>query len=114
LYAKPAKKAEADVLALALSVYATNSKLAGTTAAAYGFAVSTTGLGAATVSVGASGAAFGVNDNTVMPVTELLSRADARSRKGLLWDADGNGSLTSAEALLRNRIDSLFDAINNT
>ena len=38
------KKPEADALALALNLYVTNSSLAGTTAASYGFAVSSSGL----------------------------------------------------------------------
>ncbi len=113
LYSNAAKKPEADALALALNVYVTNSALAGSTATSYGFAVSSAGLGTSTVNVGASGAAFGIDDNTVMTVTELLSRANARARKGTLWNADGNGSLNSAESILRNQLYSLFDTINN-
>ena len=88
----PPGKPEAEALALALAVYVTNSSLAGTTATSYGFAVSTTGLGVATVNVGVNGAAFGVNNNTVMTITELLSRTNARARKGLVWDANGDGT----------------------
>ena len=114
LYANSAKKAEVEALALALAVYVTNSNLAGTVGTSYGFAVSTTGLGAATTNVGVNGAAFGINNNTVMTITELLSRANARARKGLLWDANGDGSLSAAETVLRNQVYSLFGAINNT
>jgi hypothetical protein len=114
LYANAARKPEADVLALALAVYVTNSNLAGTVGTSYGFAVSTAGLGAATANVGAGGAAFGINDNTVMTITELLWRANARAHKGILWDANADGSLNSAEAILRNQVYSLFETINNT
>ena len=114
LYANAARKPEAETLALALSVYVTNSGLAGTTATSYGFAVSAAGLGAATVNVGANGAAFGVNNNTVLTITELLSRANVRARKGLVWDANANGSLSTAESVLRSQISSLFVTINNT
>ncbi len=108
---RPASKPDAD--ALALNIYVTNSTLAGNAAASYGFAVSSTGLGGSTANVGAGGAAFGINDNTVMTITELLSRANARARKGTLWDANADGSLNSAETILRNQVYSLFETINN-
>ncbi|MGA2253387.1 MAG: NF038129 family PEP-CTERM protein [Thermoguttaceae bacterium] len=115
LYANVSKIPEAEALALALDVYVTNSGLAGTTAASptYGFAVSATGLATATANVGGSGAAFGINDNAVMTIGELLSRANANARKGLLWDANGDGVCSPAETILRNQLYSLFDTINN-
>ena len=113
LYANAARKPESEALALALAVYVTNSTLAGTTATSYGFAVSATGLGAATASIGANGAAFGVNNNSILTIAELLSRTNARARKGAVWDANGDGSLNSAESVLRNQATSLFDSINN-
>jgi len=100
-------------LALALSVYVTTSSLAGNTATSYGFAVSSTGLGAATVNVGASGAAFGVDNNALVTVSELLLRINARSRKGLLWDLDNSGTLNPSETILRNQTQVLFGTINN-
>jgi hypothetical protein len=114
LYANSAKKLEAESMALALSVYVTNSGLAGTTASSYGFAVSANGLGASTVNVGSNGAAFGVSNNAVMTVTELLQRANARARNGLLWDINGDGTLSAAETSMRNMGYSLFTTINNT
>lgn len=113
LYADAAKKTEAEMLALALSVYVTNSNLAGNAAASYGFSVSTTGLGASTLNVGTSGAAFGLDDNAIMTVSELLLRINLRSRKGRLWDVDGSGTLSSAETALRTQAQSLFASINN-
>jgi hypothetical protein len=114
LYSNAAKKPEAEALALALAVYVTNSNLAGNTAVSHGFAVSSSGSGTATVNVGINGPGFGINNSTVMTITELLSRANARAREGLLWDANANGSLSPAEAILRNQIYSLFGTINNT
>ena len=114
LYSNAARRAEAEFLALSLAVYVTNSNLAGSVGTSYGFAVSTGGLGSATANVGVNGAAFGINNNTVMTIAELLSRTNARAHKGLLWDADGNGSFSSAESILRNQTYSLFDSINNT
>ncbi len=113
LYSNAARKPEAEALALALSVYVTNSTLAGTTGTSYGFAVSATGLAAATVSVGVNGAAFGLNNNTVVTIAELLSRTNARARKGTLWDSNGDGVLNPAETIFRNQVYSLFDTVNN-
>jgi hypothetical protein len=114
LYSNNSKKAEVGVLALALAVYVTKSNLAGNTGTSYGFAVSTGGLGSATANVGASGAAFGLNNNTVMTISELLSRTNARARKGLIWDADNKGSSSAAEIILRDQAGLLFNSINNT
>src|SRR5262249_26150173 len=62
-------KLDAQVLATALSVYATNATLDSTQAAAqYGFTVSGYGLGTATFNVGSNGAAFGVANNTSLTV----------------------------------------------
>jgi hypothetical protein len=41
-------------------------------------------------------------------------RLNLRSRKGLVWDVDGSGSLSTAEALLRNQLGALLESINNT
>jgi hypothetical protein len=87
--------------------------LAGNTASSYGFAVAAGGLGIATANVGTGGTAFGVNNNSVITLAELLSRTNARARRGLIWDADSNGSLNSAESILRNQVHSLFASINN-
>jgi hypothetical protein len=114
IYANSARKPEAEALALALDVYVTDTRLAGNVGTSYGFAVSTIGLGAATVNVGVSGPAFGINNNTVMTITELLSRTNARARKGVVWDANGDGASSAAESILRKQAWSLFNMINNT
>lgn len=80
---------------------------------AYGFAVSTNGLDAATVNVG-DGAAFGVDNYDILTVLDLLTRTNARAKNGLLWDANSNGSFSTAESLLRSQALSLFSNINNT
>ncbi len=113
LCSNAAKKPEADALALALNIYVTNSSLAGTTATSYGFAVSTNGAGTAAINVGTSGAAFGLNNNASTTLSELLQRINARSRKGLIWDADSNGTLNSAETTLRSQAWSLIGWINS-
>ncbi len=112
LYLNSAKKLEAETLALALGAYVTNSSLAGTTATSYGFAVSSTGLGAATANVGSSGAAFGVSNNTVLTINELLSRANARTKNGLMWDTNASATLDAGENAARAQALLLFDSIN--
>src|SRR5262249_40751189 len=54
-FARPDPKLEAQVLATALSVYATTSSLGGSAGVAYGFTVSATGLGARSYNVGSAG-----------------------------------------------------------
>ena len=58
LFKTKGPKIDAQVMATALAVYVTNTNLAGSSATAYGFQVSSAGTGAATFSVGTSGAAF--------------------------------------------------------
>ena len=78
-------KFDCQVMAVALATYVTNSSLAGTAGVKYGFLVTTYGLGDATYNVGSSGAAFGVANNTVMTVMDMLLATDARSRDGVLY-----------------------------
>ena len=94
----------AQVLATALSVYATNATLDPTKVAAqYGFTVSGDGAGTATVNVGSSGDAFGVANNTTMTVLDLLLATDAQAIDGVLY----NGNATK-----RNEANTVFSAVN--
>ena len=85
LFALGGTQAQAQVLAVALNVYATTSALGGTAGAAYGFTVSATGLGARSYSVGQDGAAFGVANNTVCDVYQLLVAVNTRAVNGVLY-----------------------------
>jgi hypothetical protein len=106
-------KMDAQVMATALAVYVTNQTLAGTTAAAYGFLVTDSGIGTRTFNVGTSGAAFGVANNTSVTVLDLLLAANSRSRKGLLYDLDGNGKANNPlETSYRTMANDVFSAIN--
>jgi hypothetical protein len=97
-------KLDAQVLATALSVYATSAALDNTrVAASYGFTVSGDGVGTATINVGPNGGAFGVANNTTMTVIDLLLAADAQAVNGVLY----NGNLA-----LRDEADSVFSAVN--
>src|SRR5207248_2297368 len=91
-------KVDAQVMAVALAVYVTNQTLAGTTATAYGFQVSATGLGTRTFNVGCNGAAFGVANHTSLSVMDLLLAVNARAHNGLLYDLNNNGQIDSSEA----------------
>jgi PKD repeat protein len=75
---------EAQVLATALSVYATTLSLGGTAGQRYGFQVTAGGLGAATVNVGKHGAAFGVHNGATLTVFQLLKAADGQAVNGVL------------------------------
>jgi Tol biopolymer transport system component len=97
-------KLDAQVLATALSVYATNATLDSTRAAApYGFTVSGDGLGTAAVNVGSDGDAFGVANNTTLTVIDLLRATDDQSVGGVLY----GGSATR-----RKEANDLYSAIN--
>jgi hypothetical protein len=99
------QKLDAQVLATALSVYATNSTLDSTqAAAAYGFTVSGNGVGTATFSVGSNGDAFGVANNTTMAIMDLLLATDAQAVNGVLY----NGNSTK-----RNEANNVYSALND-
>jgi hypothetical protein len=97
-------KLDAQVLATALNVYATNATLDATgVSAQYGFTVHGNGVGTAAVNVGTSGDAFGVANNTTMTVMDLLVAADAQAVNGVLYG--GN-------ATKRKEANDVFSAVN--
>jgi len=96
-------RAQAQVLATALNVYATTLSLGGTAGQAYGFSVSATGLGARSYNVGNDGAAFGVANNTTLNVFELLLAVNKKAVKGVLYN--GDGTLQAQCADLFNSLD---------
>src|SRR5439155_6632673 len=105
-------KMDAQVMATSFAAYVTNQSLAGTTAAAYGFQVSATGVGTRVFNVGNSGAALGIANNSSRSVMDLLLAVNARSRYGLLYDQDGNGRIGSFEISLRTAANNVFTGIN--
>jgi hypothetical protein len=112
LFKTKGMKLDAQVMAIALATYVTRSSLAGSVAAQYGFTVTTDGVGTALVDVGEAGAAFGVENGTLITVLELLQRTNQRARNGRLWDLNGNGSYSTAETVLREQANELFTSIN--
>jgi hypothetical protein len=103
-------KAEAQVMAIALSVYVTNQSLAGTTATAYGFQVSTYGLGAKSYTLTNNGGPFGLSGTVA--VMDLLLATDIRSRNGQLFDVNGDGRISLLEASYRNTVNNVFLGIS--
>jgi hypothetical protein len=88
---------QAQVLAMALNIYATTTSLGGNaSAAAAGFSVSATALGADSFSVGSDGAAFGVANNTSRNVYELLLAVNQQAVNGGLYG--GNTTLQASAA----------------
>jgi len=113
LFSNASQKLEAQVLATALAVYATNSTLAGGTyARTYGFTVNTTGTGSATVDIGENGVALGLSDHAVITVMQLLQRTNERAFQGRLWDLNDSGTTSTAESFLRGLGLDLFTLIN--
>jgi hypothetical protein len=98
------QRLDAQVLATALAVYVTDGTLDNTgVGTQYGFTVGGNGVATATYNVGTNGAAFGVTDNTVMTVLDLLLAADAQAVNGVLY----NGNTAK-----RNMANNVFSAIN--
>jgi hypothetical protein len=79
-------KLDAQVLATALSVYATTATHDSPRVAAQsGFTGAGAGAGASAVDVGTSGDAFGVADGTTLTLMQLLLATDALSANGVLY-----------------------------
>jgi protocatechuate 3,4-dioxygenase beta subunit len=103
LFNEKGQTTDAQVLATALAVYATNSTLAGgTMASQYGFLVTANGTGADAYNVGSSGAAIGLGNNAAYTVLTLLQQADLDKKNGTYG--------TSAF----NALNTIFSAINQT
>jgi hypothetical protein len=112
LFATKGDKLEAQVLATALSVYVTNSTLAGGGyAATYGFTVvANGGTGLATFNVGSDGAAVGHANGTTMTIMDILLAVDQHATH----TATAAGFvLYSGDQAKRGLADDLFGEIND-
>ena len=99
-YVKTLSGATAQVMATALSMYVTDSMLAGgTVASSYGFKVTTTGSGIDSYNVGSNGTAIGLSNSTSYSLVTLLAYADSAA----------SGGFTTAES---NAVTAIFTAIN--
>ena len=74
-------KLDAQVMATALNVYATDVSLGGSAASSYGFTVGTYGLGDSTWNIGSDGAAFNVANSTTWTVMQILQDWDQQTNK---------------------------------
>jgi uncharacterized delta-60 repeat protein len=113
LFATRGDKLEAQVMATALSVYVTNSTLAGGTyATAYGFTVAAGGgAGLATVNVGSDGAAVGQANGATMTIMDTLLAADRHATHST---TAAGFALYAGDQATRNLADDLFGRINDT
>jgi hypothetical protein len=100
------------VLATALSVYVTNSTLAGGTyATAYGFSVAAGGgAGLATVNVGSDGAAVDQANGTTMTIMDILLAADRHASHA---GTAAGFALYAGDQATRGLADDLFGRIND-
>jgi hypothetical protein len=100
------------VLATALSVYATNSTLAGGTyGTAYGFTVAAGGgAGLATFNVGSDGAAVGQANGSTMTLLDILLAADGHATHAT---TAAGFVLYSGDQATRGLADDLFGRIND-
>lgn len=73
-------KTEAQMLAVALAVYVTDSDLAGTVAQSSGFNVSSAGTGAKCYNVGGYGCYVGLTNNKSYTVSAILAQANSKKR----------------------------------
>jgi hypothetical protein len=114
-------KVDAQFMSVAMATYFTSRTLAGNVAAAYGFNVTDTGIGTKVVNVGTKGAAFNVANGSSRTIMQLLLATNSltdqpNSQLGFVsvYDRDGNGVISSAEADLRRMADDVFSSINNS
>jgi PKD repeat protein len=125
-------KLDAQVLAVALSAYATEESFVVVDFAtgahdptlvdqieSFGFDVTLGGVGARFFNVGGGGAAFNVADDSRVKIVDLLLATDAMSLVGLLYDdADsdgtGDGSIDDFERMLRVLANDVYTGINET
>jgi hypothetical protein len=113
LFATRGDKLEAQVLATALSVYVTNSTLAGGTyATSYGFTVAAGGgAGLATFNVGSDGAAVGQANGSTRTILDILLAADGHATHS---SAAAGFVLYSGDQATRGLADDLFGRLNDT
>ncbi len=99
-------RSRAQIFATILADYMTNSSLAGTAAASYGFTVSSSGTAARTYNVGSFGAALGLSNNTSYTIQRLLMAANAATVNGVvsLWAKQAAAGARSSVPSIRSAI----------
>ena len=79
---------EANVMATALAVFFTTQSLGGSVGKFYGLRVDAAGLGAYNENVLSSGAAFGVPNNTILTIDQILQDANGAAVNGHPWNGN--------------------------
>jgi hypothetical protein len=96
------QKTYAQIMAVALATYVTDTNLSGTTIASnYGFNIGSPGTGGKSYNVGSLGTAIGLSNNTSYTVMQLLQQANFLCTQGF----------TQAEL---NALNTIFNDINTT
>lgn len=96
-------RSAAQVMALAISTFATSTRYAGGEySRGYGFEVSSNGTAAKTTNIGGIGWVFGVNNSSNVTLLGLLQAANSRADDGEAFGQLGDTSKASAIALLTN------------
>ncbi len=101
-------KVEAQVMAVALATYVTDSDLAGTAASSYKFTVNSTGAGGKTYNTGSNGSAFGLSNNTNYTVLTFLQAANASASNGIVSGSTSSSART-AQGTIFNGINTAGD-----
>ncbi len=102
--------ANQEVLATALSVYASSSKLAGgTMGKSAGLPVSAAGIGGVTLNVGHDGTALGLRNDAMASIQKVLQDVNAAAHAGILY---GTVAKLTTRNLDTTEADDLFAIIN--
>jgi hypothetical protein len=107
------KNTYVQAFAVALGLYADTASLGGQSlinngmASTYGFVITSSGAG--TFNVGTNGAAFGVPNNTSLPVTQILSLADAAFTPSTGLFSSGDATKTADFNNVLNGINTVGD-----
>ena len=107
------KNTYAQAFAVALGIYADTSSLGGnSTAQSFGFSVTAAGGGPATYNVGSNGAAFGVANNTIVSVLNVLQTLNTNFSPSSGTFYSNNQTLTTAANNVVNGINTTGDITN--
>jgi hypothetical protein len=94
-----ASGAFAEMVATVMSEYVTDSSLAGTVAASYGFTVTTYGTGIDNFNTGSNGTALALSNNTSYSIATLIAALNSESTDGYVFGSATNATITLFTAI---------------